>query len=435
MTTKLRNPHYLPEIAVKVTLLNFMITPSGLQDQLLFCVVQEERPDLAEEKNRLIALGAKNAALAKECEDKILHILATSTGNILEDESAIKALKDSKEVSLDIKEKQKIADETEKQIDLVREGYVPIAVRGQILYFCIASLANIEPTYQYSPEWYTGLFVNAIRKSEPSKNLEKRLQNLSDYFTYSLYANICRSLLEKDKLLFSFVMTIRLNQGAGTIDYPEMVLFNHWGCSGGKPYKNPAKEWLSDKAWELCRLAELHAFPGLRHNIMGSADEWKKIYDSAKPEQEPLPGEWDKNLTMFQKMLILRAIRPDKIMVAVQNYVMAELGEEFVKPPSFDLNVFTKDSAIINPLVFVLSAGSDPMAGLLKFVSDQKATLNSISLGQGQGPKAAKLIENAMKEGSWVILQNCHLATSWMPELEKICEQLKPAECHPDYRL
>ena len=118
-----------------------------------------------------------------------------------------------------LKKNRKIADETEKQIDLVREGYVPIAVRGQILYFCIASLANIEPTYQYSLEWYTGLFVNAIRKSEASKNLEKRLQNLSDYFTYSLYANICRSLLEKDKLLFSFVMTIRLNQGAGTIDY------------------------------------------------------------------------------------------------------------------------------------------------------------------------------------------------------------------------
>ena len=135
--------------------------------------------------------------------------------------------------------------------------------------------------------------------------------------------------------------------------------------------------------------------------------------------KSPLPGEWDKSLSMFQKMLVLRAIRPDKIMVAVQNYVMSELGEAFVKPPSFDLSLCYEDSAIINPLVFVLSAGSDPMAGLLKFVSDQKATLNSISLGQGQGPKAAKLIENAMKDGSWVILQNCHLATSWMPELEK----------------
>lgn len=34
ITTKLRNPHYLPEISVKVTLLNFMITPEGLQDQV-----------------------------------------------------------------------------------------------------------------------------------------------------------------------------------------------------------------------------------------------------------------------------------------------------------------------------------------------------------------------------------------------------------------
>ena len=94
---------------------------------------------------------------------------------------------------------------------------------------------------------------------------------------------------------------------------------------------------------------------------------------------------------MFQKMLILRAIRPDKIMVAVQNYVMAELGEEFVKPPSFDLSLCYEDSAIINPLVFVLSAGSDPMAGLLKFVSDQKATLNSISFGTGSRPKSCKI--------------------------------------------
>ena len=43
ITTKLRNPHYLPEIATKVTLLNFMITPEGLEDQLLGIVVAKER--------------------------------------------------------------------------------------------------------------------------------------------------------------------------------------------------------------------------------------------------------------------------------------------------------------------------------------------------------------------------------------------------------
>ena len=54
ITTKLRNPHYLPETAVKVTLLNFMITMEGLQDQLLGIVVARERPELEEEKNQLI---------------------------------------------------------------------------------------------------------------------------------------------------------------------------------------------------------------------------------------------------------------------------------------------------------------------------------------------------------------------------------------------
>ena len=54
ITTKLRNPHYLPETAVKVTLLNFMITLDGLSDQLLGVVVAKERPDLEEAKNNLV---------------------------------------------------------------------------------------------------------------------------------------------------------------------------------------------------------------------------------------------------------------------------------------------------------------------------------------------------------------------------------------------
>lgn len=58
MTSTMRNPHYLPETAVKVTLLNFMITINGLADQLLGVVVAEERPDLEQQRSELVLLLA-----------------------------------------------------------------------------------------------------------------------------------------------------------------------------------------------------------------------------------------------------------------------------------------------------------------------------------------------------------------------------------------
>merc|ERR1719326_2050034 len=96
------------------------------------------------------------------------------------------------------------------------------------------------------------------------------------------------------------------------------------------------------------------------------------------------------------------------------------------------------DSTRSTAIVFVLSTGADPTSMLLRFAQDMgmQDTLGVISLGQGQGPKATKMIEEACKKGSWVLLQNCHLAKSWMPNLEKICEGFEESTMiHKDFRL
>ena len=86
--------------------MNFVITPDGLEDQLLGIVVARERPELEEEKNALIVQSTDNRRQLKELEDRILEVLATSEGNILDDETAIKILNSSKNVANEISLKQ-----------------------------------------------------------------------------------------------------------------------------------------------------------------------------------------------------------------------------------------------------------------------------------------------------------------------------------------
>ena len=435
ITTKLRNPHYLPEISVKVTLLNFMITPEGLQDQLLGIVVSQERPDLEEQRNILIVESAENKRQLKEIEDRILHIMSSSSGNILEDETAIQTLKDSKTLSDQIKQKQAIAEETEVNINNVRLSYSPIAYSSQILFFCIADLANIEPVYQYSLTWFINLFITSINKSEKGRDVAKRLENLNNHFTYSLYRNVCRSLLEKDKLLFSFLLTSRIMGGKGEIDEDIWFFLLTGGLGMDNKNPNPAPDWLSPKSWdEICRLSELKHFNGFKADFIEHVHSWKIIYDSLTPQDELFPGIFaeEKGLS---RLCALRCIRPDKLVLAIQQFVSDIMGDKFIKPPPFDLQSCYSDSSAIVPLVFILSPGSDPMGAVFRAADQLKTTVDPISLGQGQGPKAEKLIQRAKEKGTWVVLQNCHLAPSWMTTLEKICEELDPDDTHPGFRL
>lgn len=59
-----------------------------------------------------------------------------------------------------------VAEKTEKDIDATRLEYVPVAVRTQILFFCVSDLSNVDPMYQYSLEWFLRIFLSSIANSE-----------------------------------------------------------------------------------------------------------------------------------------------------------------------------------------------------------------------------------------------------------------------------
>ncbi|XP_028848515.1 dynein heavy chain 12, axonemal isoform X2 [Denticeps clupeoides] len=313
ITTKLRNPHYLPELATKVSLLNFMITPEGLEDQLLGIVVAKEKPELEEERNALILQSAANKKNLKEIEDKILETLQSSEGNILEDESAMQILDSAKHMSDEIAKKQQVSEKTEIIIAELREGYRTIAKHSSILFFSISDLANIDPMYQYSLNWFINLYMNSIQDSNKSKILEKRLRYLTDHFTYNLYCNVCRSLFEKDKLLFSFLLCSKLLLAKKEINYSEFMFLLTGGVGLQNNMPNPDPSWLPDKSWdEICRSSDLPALHGLKESFVQSLGSFRAIYDSKDPFNTKLPQPWCYKLNDLQKIIIYRCLRPDK---------------------------------------------------------------------------------------------------------------------------
>ncbi|XP_072239156.1 dynein axonemal heavy chain 1 [Leuresthes tenuis] len=438
ITTKLPNPHYSSEVSDKVTLINSTLSPSGLEDQLLCRLVAEERPDLEEARNQLII---SNAVLMKQelkqTEDEILHRLSSMEENPVDNEELILMLEASKIKVEEIKAKVMAAEKTEQDIDATRLQYVPVAVRARLLFFCVLDLSNLEPMYHYSLEWFIGIFMTAVANSNTAETVEKRITNINELFTFSLYSRVCHSLFDKHRLVFAFFLCARIMMSDNKINMAEW----RYLLSGGIPVReltNPAGEWLSERAWQdILGLSTLENFSKLAESFIEHVHGFKKIFDSNHPHREPLPGEWNSKLDSFQKLLILRCLRADSLIQGLQDFVSTHLGERFIEPQTSDLSAVFEASSPVTPLILVLTPGTDPAAHFYSFadVMQFSKKTSAISLGQGQGPLAETMMRAAMERGQWVFFQNCHLALSWMPTLERLTESIDPVKVHKDFRL
>ena len=83
------------------------------------------------------------------------------------------------------------------------------------------------------------------------------------------------------------------------------------------------------------------------------------------------------SLNNFQKLLIVRILRPDKLVQSLQHMITDQLNKSFIESPFFDLNSILEDSSYNNPLIFVLSSGADPR-GEVEHIAKRKDMLDKL---------------------------------------------------------
>jgi len=126
-------------------------------------------------------------------------------------------LEQSKVTSAEIHVRMEAAIDVQKEIEVTRQSYTSIAVRGSILYFVIADMGNINSMYQNSLQFVKVLFAKAIDATPTNEDLEIRLRDLIDMITKNIYTNIARGLFEADKLIFTYLIATSVNRNAGVI--------------------------------------------------------------------------------------------------------------------------------------------------------------------------------------------------------------------------
>jgi len=443
ISTKLSNPHYLPEVAIKVTLINFTVTRHGLSEQLLADVVKHERPEIDEKRTLLIAQMAEDKAQLQHIEETILKLLSESVGNILDDVQLIDTLQSSKQTSAIIKQRVADSELTEQQIEETRSKYRCVAQRASILFFVISSMALIDPMYQYSLSYFAKLFNSIIENAAKSDELEQRLQILQTELTAQIYTNICRGLFERHKLIFSFLIGCMIQLHSQRISQSEWMYFLRG--SNHTQQASPALQAISSKAWNDALDLEHQfdaVFGGLTQNLVQQFNSfWRSYFDEENAWKSAADNNaWMSKLSHFQRLMLLKALKPEKVQFGIAQFVEETLGAHFVSLPPTKLQAVFRDTDKTTPIIFVLSTGADPQSVLQRFAKEMgyfESRLHVLSLGQGQGVKAEKLLQSAMKQGHWLCLQNCHLAKSWMPHLEKLVIAMdeKPESVHADFRL
>lgn len=179
-----------------------------------------------------------------------------------------------------------------------------------------------------------------------------------------------------------------------------------------------------------CRLKDLQGFPEIDPNL-----NWTYFLNSPDPFTDPALV----NLNAFQKLMIIRLLRPDGLQLAIESFVQEILGPKFIEQGHFDLIKCYEESTNLSPLLFIMTTKMDnPIARILQLANALKMDHERVfihSMSDAGAQDLVKFIEKNFKLPHWIVIENVHGSLTGLNTLATFLEQVTGDSLHPDFRL
>jgi dynein heavy chain len=455
LVTKITNPHYQPEIAAQCTLINFIVTEKGLEDQLLALVVNTEQPELEDKIKKAFAdINNFQRELIQKEDDVLRNLNSADENTILDNIELVTSLEQTKKSAQEIEEKSIITQTTINEIKINREIYRKVGEEGAMLFFLISKLFIIQLMYQFSLESFHHFFLKAISETQKFENVHERVRALRENIRISIFLWITAGMFERDKQLFLTMIALRLLQKKALVgEELQNITQKHIDFLLRNPKKNDcppkdhALDWMDDNMWKsLNYLSDLPYFEEFASRMeKEQAQKFKDWYNEHQPEEVPLPLNWRVyKASSYQKLLVLACMRPDRISVAINHFVKEALpqGYRFLEARSFTDTLYQAflDSSPEIPIFFILSPGSNPITEIIKLKKKlehgkKNIKFEELAMGEGQDVFANQFLDLFNAEGGWLFLQNVHLMPNWLPKLQDKLKDLAREKGNDDFRL
>uniref|UniRef100_A0A672FSM8 Cytoplasmic dynein 2 heavy chain 1 n=1 Tax=Salarias fasciatus TaxID=181472 RepID=A0A672FSM8_SALFA len=427
LATRNPSPFIPPDAVSVVTEVNFTTTRAGLRGQLLALTIQQEKPELETEKTRLLQQEEDKKIQLAQLEDSLLETLATAQGNILENSELIDSLNQTKASSALIQESLQESHRLQASLDQERDAYLPLAESASKMYFVITDLSKINNMYRFSLAAFLRLFQRALQAKKEEENTEARIAALETKLKNMVYEYVCRSLFKADQLMFA----IHFVKGM----HPELFQENEWdvftGSIVGEMFKKEVKmlpfileqenlpSWIDQERHGAVAVFK-STFPALYQTLcLSDSDLWLSFLQSSHCEQE-IPSSIAKKISPFQQLLLVQALRPDRLQSAMTAFASQALRMKELSPPPLNLRRLYTETMEWEPVLIIISPGADPSQELAELAAE------TISMGQGQADVALATLRECSRNGDWLCLKNLHLVTAWLPLLEKELNVLRP---------